>query len=182
MLQMGRGQENTLRVASTVSPAFRVAIVGHDSLTVGLLADALARDLKCDAVGVRPPNLLRTLKTSSVDLVIISVDIESTPRGGFDLGSSVSSAHPEVSIIFLLDQPTKKDVANAFRCGARGVFNRQESMAEFLDCVEHVRKGFIWAAREEANFFLETFRNISASCTVAEESLLTLTPRQLQVV
>ena len=58
---------------------------------------------------------------------------------------SVSRAYPEILIIMLLDQPDRESVISAFRCGARGVFSRRQDISEFIDCIEHVRKGGIWA-------------------------------------
>jgi DNA-binding CsgD family transcriptional regulator len=62
----------------------------------------------------------------------------------------------------LLDQSTHESVINAFRSRARGVFSRHESVAEFIDCIEHVRKGSIWAGGEETSFVLEAFKSIPA--------------------
>jgi len=55
-------------------------------------------------------------------------------------------------------------------------------MSNLIDCVEHVRKGFIWAGREEANFVLEAFKNISAPIALTVGNSSTLTKRELQVV
>ena len=31
-------------------------------------------------------------------------------------------------------------------------------MTEFFDCVEHVRKGYIWAGKQETNSLVEAFK------------------------
>jgi len=147
-----------------------------------LLVNALVHNLRCDAVAVRSSDLLQVLGARNVDLVIISANLSARLGVGFDLANAVSCAHPKIPIVILLDQPPREAVINAFRSGARGVFDRQESMSEFIDCVEHVRKGFIWAGREEANFLLEALKNIPAPIDPTEGSLSTLTTRELQVV
>jgi DNA-binding NarL/FixJ family response regulator len=81
-----------------------------------------------------------------------------------------------------LEQPTREAVINAFRSGARGVFDRQGSMSDLIDCVEHARRGSIWAGREETNFVLEVFKNISAPTALTDGNSSTLTTRELQVV
>ena len=62
------------------------------------------------------------------------------------------------------------------------MFSRQRPMAEFLHCVEHVRKGFIWAGRQETNALLEAFRSIPAPDVLTAKNSPSLTARELQVV
>jgi len=81
----------------------------------------------------------------------------------------------------LLDESTPASVIDAFRSGARGVFSRQQPVTEFLDCLVHVRKGFIWAAEREAAFLLEAFRCIPAPDPAKTNNSLSLTMRELQV-
>jgi len=163
-------------------PAFSAAIVGRDSMGSDLLVSALVHNLRYDAIAIRSSDLLQVLGTRSVDLAIISSDFDAAIGGGFDLAKAVSWAHPKLPIVILVDRPTREAVTNAFRSGARGVFDRRGSMSNLIDCVEHVRKGFIWAGREEANFLLEALKNIPAPIDPTEGSLSTLTPRELQVV
>jgi two-component system nitrate/nitrite response regulator NarL len=107
---------------------------------------------------------------------------DSRPRAGFDLASTVSCTHPKIPIVILTDEATKEDTISALRSGARGVFNRQMPMSQFVDCVEHVRKGFIWAGPEETVFLLEAFKSVPALSALAEDDSLALSSRELQVV
>jgi two-component system nitrate/nitrite response regulator NarL len=85
-------------------------------------------------------------------------------------------------IVILLNQSTHDSVINAFRSGARGVFSRQQPVAELLDCVEHVRKGFIWAGAQETALLLDAISLLpSPDAPMAIESS-TLSVRELQVV
>jgi DNA-binding NarL/FixJ family response regulator len=161
---------------------FRTAIVDRDAMSGGLLADALIRVLKCDAVRSRPAELLRMLGAGSFDLVIVSGDLNLKSSAGFDLAGAVSRAHPELPVVILLDQTTREAVIKAFHAGARGVFNRQADIAEFLDCVEHVRTGAIWAQSAETGFLLDALKSIPSPSAFAEGSLTVLTARELQVV
>jgi DNA-binding NarL/FixJ family response regulator len=175
-------RENALQVARHEGTASRVVIVGRDTLTSGLLADELVRHLDCDAVALRSPDLLGELRTRKVDLVIISADLNSTPGTGLDLANAVSIAHPQIPIVVLLDHPARDVVLQAFRCGARGVFNREGSMTEFIDCIEHVRKGSIWAGKEETDSLLDAFKKIPAPGALTHGDVPALTARELEVV
>ena len=182
MLSSPMEQEKVLNISRREEAASKVVIVGRDSLTSGLLADSLAHNLRCDAVATRQPDLARVLRANRVDLIIISADLNSIPGAGFDLAATVYAAHPKIPMIILMDEPVNDLVIRAFLSGARGVFNPKDSMAEFIDCVEHVRKGAIWAGKEATDCFLEAFRSIPAPSALSRGDSLGLTTRELQVV
>jgi len=161
---------------------FRAVIVDRDAMSGGLLADALVRVLKCEAVRTRSPELLRVLGAGNFDLAIVSGDLNLKSSAGFELVDAVSRAFPELPIVIMLEQTTREAVIRAFRAGARGVFNRQEDIAEFLDCVEHVRTGAIWAQGVETGFLLEALKSMPGFSTFAEGCLASLTAREIQVV
>jgi DNA-binding NarL/FixJ family response regulator len=147
-----------------------------------LLANALVRNRRCEAAAIKSADLLHALSTCEVDLLVIGAELDSKSGNGFDLAHSVSCAHPNTFIVVLLNHTTHESVINAFRSGARGVFSRQQPMSEFLDCIEHVRKGFIWAGSQETNSLLEAFKNIPAPNLVTAPDSPVLTTRELQVV
>lgn len=161
---------------------FRAVIVDRDAMGGDLLADTLIRALKCEAVRIRPLELLRALSAGRFDVVVISGDLHSKPNAGFDLADTVSRAHPMLPIVMLLDQTTREAVINAFRAGARGVFNRQEDIVKLLDCVEHVKAGAIWAQGTETGYLLEALKSIPALSAFAKGSMSALTAREIQVV
>jgi DNA-binding NarL/FixJ family response regulator len=113
---------------------------------------------------------------------VIGAELDHKSGNGFELAQSVSCRHPSVLIVILLNQSTHQSVVHAFRSGARGVFSRQQPVADFLDCIEHVRKGFIWAGAHETTLLLDALRCIpSPNMTMADESS-PLTVRELEVV
>jgi two-component system nitrate/nitrite response regulator NarL len=160
----------------------KVFIAGRDPFSSDLLANALGRDLGCNAVSIPPSSFLQALGTGTGTLAIISADLNSVPGAGFDLAQSVSFAHPEVAIILLLNDPSHQAVIRAFRSGASGVFCQQEPMSELLHCIDHVRKGAIWAGKEATATLLETFKSIPAPDALTEINSASLTARELQVV
>src|SRR5579875_3371622 len=106
-------QDKVLQIARTEKAKFRALIVDRDTMSSGLLADALVRVLKCEAVGTRPGELLRMLSAGNFDVVIISGDLNSKPSHGFDLASAVHAAYQDMPIVILLDQTTREGVINA---------------------------------------------------------------------
>jgi DNA-binding NarL/FixJ family response regulator len=160
----------------------RVLIVDRDSMSSDLLASALCRDRRCQAAAIQPSELLNTLEGSEADLVVVGVDLNSKSGSGFDLANAVCRAYPKIYIVMLMNHTTHELVINAFRSGARGVFSRQQPMTEFLDCIEHVGRGFIWAGRQETNSLLEAFKSIPAPNVFSAGDSPSLTMRELQVV
>jgi DNA-binding NarL/FixJ family response regulator len=174
-------REKVHRFPQPATP-FKALIVDRDYMSSELLAGALLRDFHCEAAGNRPSELLKTLDASHTDVVVISADLDSKPGAGFELAEAVCAAHPDMPIAIMIDNPSRETILRAFRCGARGVFNRKGSMSDFRDCVEHVRRGSIWASGEETNVLLEAFKTLPASDGATNSKLAVLTLRELQVV
>ena len=174
--------EKFSRISQHCASTFKVIIVGRDPLTASLLADSLAHNLSCESVTARHSELLRMLGSSAADLVIIIADLNSMAGAGFDLASDVSLAHPSTPIIILLDEPVSDLVIRAFISGARGVFNPQDSMTEFIDCVERVRKGAIWARKEVSDYLMAALKSIPAPSLLNGDPSSLLSTRELQVV
>ncbi len=174
-------EEQVVKVSQRVQTAFRVFIVDRDSMSSDLLANSLVRDRICEAAAIPSSDLLLALATSEVDLVVICTELNSVSGTGFDLANTVCRNHPKVRVVILLNHTTQESVINAFRSGARGVFSRQQPLTEFTDCVECVRKGFIWAGVHETNAILEAFKCIPAPNVLTTISSPALTARELQV-
>jgi DNA-binding NarL/FixJ family response regulator len=147
-----------------------------------LLASALVRHKSWEASAISPEHLVHSLSTSVIDLVVIGADLNSKIGSGFELVQRICRMSPEVCVVMLLNHATRESIIHAFRSGVRGVFSRQQSMSEFLDCVEHVRRGFIWAGKHETDFLLEAFKSVPAPNVVTTTDSPALTPRELQVV
>jgi two-component system, NarL family, nitrate/nitrite response regulator NarL len=175
-------EDGVVKITASTPPIFRVLIVDRDSMSGDLLANALTHGTSCQATTIRPPDLLRSLANNAIDLVVVSGEIHSDSGDGFDLATRVGRSYPDVSIVVLLHAPTNESVIKAFRTGARGVFSRQQPMTEFFDCVEHVRKGYIWAGKEETNSLIEAFKSIPTFNLASSRDSSTLTARELQVV
>jgi two-component system nitrate/nitrite response regulator NarL len=160
---------------------FRVLIVDRDSMSSDLLATALTRGRDCQAMAVRSADLLPRMADGQAQLVVIGADLNQDTNTGFDLARTALHLHPDVPIVILLNQSTHDSVINAFRSGACGVFSRQQPVTEFLDCIDHVRKGCIWAGKHETRLLLSALGSVP-SPNMLTESDSSLTMRELQVV
>jgi two-component system nitrate/nitrite response regulator NarL len=162
--------------------AFQVLIVDRDSMSGDLLATALSRDRNCQASAVGPGDLLERMADGKAQLVVIGADLNQDTKTGFDLASTVRRVHPSMPIVILLNQSTNDSVINAFRSGARGVFSRQQPVADFLECVDHVRKGYLWAGKDETTLLLGVLSSLPSPNMSVGSDTSPLTIRELQVV
>lgn len=176
------GRERVMQIAPQEKTSRKALVVGRDALTGGLLADSLHHNFGFDAAVVSPAELLRALGRGEVALVTISADIKSAAGTGFDLADSVCRNYPKSPIIMLLDELSYDSVIQAFRGGARGVFELRESLSEFAHCVEHVTRGHIWVTKTGTDFLMEALRRIPAPSGKTGDHLSALTARELQVV
>jgi two-component system, NarL family, nitrate/nitrite response regulator NarL len=161
---------------------FRALISDRDSMSSDMLARMLELNGRWSACAVQPGDLPQALISNPTELVIVAAEVQYQSRSGFDLAEALTRSQPNVSIVVLLNHSSYDSVINAFHCGARGVFCRERPMAEFLDCVEHVRKGFVWAGGAEAQFLLDAFRSIPSSRLATIDEWPSLTAREREVV
>jgi DNA-binding NarL/FixJ family response regulator len=162
--------------------AYRVLVADRDSMSSDLLASALVRDSMHNAAAIQASDLLQSLGDANADVVVIGADLNSDSDSSFELANAVCRAHPEIYLVVLLNQTTPELVVNAFRAGARGVLSRQRPMSEFLDCIDHVGKGFIWAGGQELDALLGAIKNIRAPYALTPSTSLPLTTRELETV
>lgn len=176
------GREGISQFALQEKITHKALVIGRDALTGGLLADALIRNAGIDAAVTSPSELMRALSRGGVALVTISADINSVVGTGFDLAASVFRSHPKIPIIILVDQLSYDLIIQAFRSGARGVFEQRESMGEFAHCVEHVKNGYIWVGKAGTDSLIEALGRLPSSGGTATDELSGLTARERQVV
>ena len=173
---------SALKTLSTHESRLRVLIVDRDEMSSDLLATRLTRDGSIQAFGIRSADLLDCMASGDVHLVVIGAELNQVSKTGFDLAQTVHRLYPAAPIVIILNQSTQDAVITAFRSGARGVFSRQQQVADFFDCVEHVRRGFIWAGPQETVFLLDALASIPSPSTLMANDSSPLTMRELQVV
>jgi two-component system nitrate/nitrite response regulator NarL len=181
MSLMRSNEDRIFKIDQSPEPSLRALIADRDAMSGHLLAEVLGRNRKYDSAAILPSDLLRALATREIDLVILSADLHTGTGDGFQLAQAVNRAHPEIIIVLLLNRAEHESILSAFRSGARGVFSRQSPVTELLDCIDHVRKGYLWAGKEETNSLLQVFKSIPVPRLSANVSA-PLTKRELEVV
>jgi DNA-binding NarL/FixJ family response regulator len=149
-----------------------------------LLAQALKRhkELKIVACAVDSKEVLEILRTTRVDVGLISADLRSGPLTGFALVREIRVAYPNIRTVLLLDHSERELVVDAFRAGARGVLNRSTELKMLYKCIRNVHQGQIWANSRELEVVLDTlFRTAGLRIVDAKGGTL-LSTREEEVV
>jgi two-component system nitrate/nitrite response regulator NarL len=147
-----------------------------------LLARALEDRRICRATPVGAADLVQSIPKTGARLVVLGADLRTEHGDGFSLAELIGRLHPEVFVVLLLPRCSREGVINGFRVGARGIFPRERPIADFIDCVDRVRRGFLWVGGQEADFLRQAFRSIPAPNVLTALNAPALTDRELQVV
>jgi len=160
-------------------------LVGDSSrIHCDLLAEALKRDPCLRIVGSTSSSheLLEIATYRTPNVVIISANLDDNPLGGIATMREFHEAFPSIPAITLLDSPKSEIVLDAFRAGARGIFNKHESVESLCKCVRVVYEGQVWASTRELTFALEALASTVKIRAVNAFGTDLLTKREHEVV
>src|SRR6266852_6785060 len=118
----------------------RVLVADDTRIHTQLRAAALRRDRRLE--GVSPParsrDLVETVKTNRVNVVVLSANLDEEPLRGFEILRQLRAACPGIPGIMLLDSSRKEAVLQAFNSGARGILSRHDSLESLSKCIRCV--------------------------------------------
>ena len=140
-----------------VSEVIRVLAVDSTRMNSQLLASALDRDKRFQVLDSTSDanSIITVVASEKPAVVVISAEMESNPRKGFEVAREIHAVSPETGIVLLLDLSERSHVVEAFRAGARGVFSRNDSLKSLAKCIQCVSQGQVWANSKELRYLLE---------------------------
>ena len=149
-----------------------------------LLAEALSHDRGLrvvDAVSTGA-DFLEAAAHRQPEVVVISAGLDEDSLRGLKTLREFHRKHPEIPSVVLLDSSRRELVLEAFRCGARGIFSKNESLENLRKCVRSVHQGQVWASSREVRFVLEALCAAPAIHAVDARGLELLSAREREVV
>jgi len=162
--------------------SIRILVADRNCMASQLLAESLARDPRFEAVAVATAaDVFSVVTTRQPRVALISADLDSGAKKGFQIARNLHSRHPSIQIVMLLETSTRESVIAAFRCGAAGVFCRTDPLPELPTCIERVGRGEIWANSSHSQFVLEALRSAPTFEGIEAGKIDLLSPRELQV-
>lgn len=171
-------------ISLTQASQIRVLAADSNRMNNQLLADVLTRDSRFRVMEGEPKAdaIVAAAGKEMLDIVILSPALEEDSTKGFHVAQQLHAARPETRIIMLLDVCERGVVTEAFRCGARGIFCRSESLKLLAKCIECVHQGQIWASSSELRYLLEAFSQTQPMRLVDAAGTSILSRREQDVV
>lgn len=162
----------------------RVLVADSSRIHSQLLADALQQDpdfviAKWDST---PSSLIPAIVSQKVDVLAISSGFGGRAGADLRIVRELHSQHPKTKILVLLDSQDAQLVTDAFRSGARGVFNREGSVEMFCKCIRSVDRGEIWADSRGVSLAMDALASTPVIRTTDSAGLKLLSKREFQVV
>ena len=149
-----------------------------------LLSEALQRDPELDVVdwNADPRGLLAAAMAGDVNVLAVSSALDGHPARGLDTLRELRAACPGIRAVVLLDSRKPEAILDAFRAGARGVFNRDSSIEMFCKCIRSVHQGQIWADSADVALVIEALASAPRMRLPAADGVNLLSKRECEAV
>jgi DNA-binding NarL/FixJ family response regulator len=122
------------------------------------------------------------LREHDPDVAVVSAQLQDGPLEGYRVLRELRSSQSKTRAIMLLDSRERELVIDAFRCGARGVFFRDEPFETLGKCVHAVHQGQVWANSLHLGYLLEVLGQVTPLRLQDAHGIDLLSKRQEDVV
>jgi DNA-binding NarL/FixJ family response regulator len=149
-----------------------------------LLAAALERDKRFEVLDPVSDTrgIIAAVAKEKPAVVVISAELDEDKRKGFEIARELRALHSATRVVMLIDASEHKQVVEAFRAGARGVFCRSESLTALAKCIQCVSEGQIWANSRELRYLLEALGEALPLRVIDARGTALLSRREHEVV
>ncbi len=117
----------------------------------------------------------------TADVALISANLKDGPGTGFKLLCDLRRYKSTLRCVVLLEHDDQGLIVEAFRCGASGVCEREDSCETLCKCIYQVHCGQIWANSQQLQYLLQAFAESPRLTREAGDRVL-LTKREEEVV
>jgi DNA-binding NarL/FixJ family response regulator len=108
-------------------------------------------------VAVTSKALVEAVVKYRPNVALISTALQDGPTAGFLVLKELHARAPEIPCVLLTDTQSPTVVVEAFRHGARGVFQRNNHLQLLRRCIQVVHEGQVWVSSAELVHLLEVF-------------------------
>ena len=175
-----------MTLSSTATPdAICVLVADSNRMQSQLLTSALRRrpEFRIATCLMETASLLHGVASRPPRVVLISLNTAVSAGENMTTLRRFHLSHPEVFMILLVASHDRELVVNAFRSGARGIFDiAEENVRVLCKCIQRVASGQIWADTEKLNYVFDLITQVPSLRVVNSGGSQILTPREEQVV
>ena len=177
------GSSETPPPPSSSGQRIQIVIADSSRIHTHLLAEALGRDPILSVVAAtRSAEVLQFATAHGPCIVILSASFDDEPMRGLEIIRELRTVSPEARCILLLDSDKREAILEAFYAGARGIFNRHESLENLCRCVRQVHEGQVWANAEQMRFAVEALATSPRVHAISAGGMELLSKREREVV
>src|ERR1039457_296638 len=135
----------------------RVLVADNSPFHTQLLADTLKRDpdLQVLSSELNGTSLLATSISQEIDVVVLGSFGDGKAQRGFKALQELRETNPHARAVMLLDSSKADSILEAFRAGAKGVFDHQGSPEMLNRCIRRVHEGQAWVSHEQMRLVLD---------------------------
>ncbi len=118
----------------------------------------------------------------SADVALISAHLRDGPAAGFRLLREMQRHNVNLRGVMLLDRDDRASVVEAFRSGASGICERDNSCEMLCKCIERVHQGQVWANSRQLHYLLQVLVSESPRFPKSVRGRVVLTKREEEIV
>jgi DNA-binding NarL/FixJ family response regulator len=122
------------------------------------------------------------LRLNNPNVVIISSTLREGHLSGLTLLRRLTKANRELNCVLLLDRDDRDLVIEAFRSGAVGVCERDQTYDQLCKCIVCVSQGQVWANSQQMRYVLEALSSGMPPFVTDAKGQILLTKREQEIV
>ncbi len=166
------------------SCTIRVLVADNSRFHTQLLVGVLNRDpvLQVTSSDFDAASLGAAWITEKIDVFVLSAFVDEGAQRGFEILQELRETNPNARAVMLLDSSKPEAVLEAFRAGARGVFDHQGSSDMLGRCIRKVHQGQVWANNEQMAIVLSALASAPKVRAVGGNGMDLLSKREADVV
>lgn len=162
----------------------RVLVCDDTRVHTELLADVLRRDgsLQVSTSSCGTDGITSYVNLHDFDVLLLSSNVDQRPGHGFEVLRGLRAAHADLKAVMLLDAAQGELILEAFRSGARGIFDKDDSIETLGKCLRKVHEGQIWASSAQVETLINALASSHNIRAVDARGLNLLTKREMEIV
>jgi DNA-binding NarL/FixJ family response regulator len=178
--------------SSPEQPSVVVLVAEADAMAARLLTADLRRQRQLRVIECAPQvtSILDCIAEHSPNILLLGDSLRDNaspdwPKylAGLALLRRIRREHPGTRGIVLVEAAEPHLVAELFRAGAKGIFDRSSYDVKRLSrCIRCVANGQVWASSEQVGFALDAFAETASLRIVSAAGVSLLTKRETDVV
>jgi DNA-binding NarL/FixJ family response regulator len=164
--------------------AVRILVADNSRFHTQLLAEALSRDpdFQICSSELNAASLLAASSSQRIDVFVLSAFAEEDAQRGFRILEEIREMNPHARAVMLLDSSKRESILEAFRAGAKGLFDHHESLDMLCLCIRRVHQGQVWLSNEQMALVLESLASAPRVRALDGNGMNLLSKREAEVV